>query len=255
MRISKVAYSSFVYLFFYIPISIVVIFSFNKAKHSLIWHGFTTDWYKELFQDASIFNAALHSITIGVLAASTATIIGTIAAVNLFRYNFFGKKLLHGLLFVLVVLPEIVMGIALLILYTVLNVPLGFWSLLFAHITLCVPFIAVPVYSRIVTLNRNIIEAAKDLGANDFTIFMKVIIPLLFPAIISGWLLGFTLSLDDVIISYFVTGPDYEILPLKIYSMVRMGVKPEVNALCTILLMATLVIIVVSQLVIREKHD
>lgn len=251
----KVFYLLLVFLFFYIPISVVVIFSFNNSEHSLLWHGFTTVWYQDLWQDNTIITALLHSITIGVLSSSIATVIGTLAAVSLFRYIFCGKKLLHGLLFVLIVSPDIVMGISLLILYSTIHIPLGFWSLLLAHITFCIPFIAITVYSRATTLNKNIFEAARDLGANDFTIFMKITIPLLLPAILAGWLLGFTLSLDDVMISYFVTGPNYEILPLTIYSMVRMGVKPEVNALCSIMLLTTLIIVIFSQLLIFRKNE
>lgn len=250
---SQPTYAFLVYLFLYFPIGIVVLFSFNNAVHSQLWHGFTWHWYKTLFHDSEIFTVALHSLTIGVLAASTATFLGTIAAVNLFRYRFHGKNFIHGLLFILIISPDIVMGIALLILYNFLSIPLGFWSLLLAHITFCLPFVAVTVYSRISTLNKNIIEAARDLGANDFAIFRKILIPLLAPAIIAGWLLSFTLSLDDVIISYFVSGASYEILPLKIYSLIKVGVKPEINALCSIMLCITLAVVIISQLALRKK--
>jgi spermidine/putrescine transport system permease protein len=135
-----------------------------------------------------------------------------------------------------------------------LHIPLGFWTLLLAHITLCVPFVTITIYSRIVTLNADIFDAAKDLGATDFSVFIKIIVPLLFPAILAGWLLSFTLSLDDVITSYFVTGPNYEILPLRIYSMVKLGIKPEINALCTILLGVTLILITAAQLALRKKQ-
>jgi spermidine/putrescine transport system permease protein len=151
-------------------------------------------------------------------------------------------------------LPEIVMGISLLLLYSLLQIPLGFWSLLLAHTALCMPFVAVTVYSRITTLDRTIFEAAKDLGATDITIFSKIVIPLLLPGIIAGWLLSFTLSMDDVITSYFVSGPNYEILPLRIYSMVKLGVKPEINALCTILFLLTLLLVIASQIALRKKR-
>ncbi|MCK4608692.1 MAG: spermidine/putrescine ABC transporter permease PotC [Gammaproteobacteria bacterium] len=251
---TKSIYTTLIYLFIYIPIFIVIIFSFNNASRSLLWHGFTFHWYKILWHDSAIFTVVMHSLTIGIIAASIATIIGTLTAVNLFRYKFCGKQLLHGLLFILIVTPDIVMGISLLILYNVLKVPLGFWSLLLAHITFCIPFVAVTVYSRVITLDKSIFEAARDLGANDLTIFGKIVIPLLLPAILAGWLLSFTLSLDDVIISYFVSGPGYEILPLKIYSMVRMGIKPEINALCTIMLILTFGIVIISQLAFRKKQ-
>lgn len=253
-RLTKYIYPTFIYLFFYLPITVVIVLSFNQAHRSLIWKGFTFDWYVDLFHDIDLLTVAMHSLVIGILAATLATILGTIASVSLFRYRFFGKKLLNGLIFALILLPEIVMGISLLLLYTILHIPLGFWTLLLAHITLCVPFVTITIYSRIVTVNKNIFDAARDLGASDFSIFIKIIIPLLFPAILAGWLLSFTLSLDDVITSYFVTGPNFEILPLKIYSMVKLGLKPEINALCTILLGVTLLLVTAAQLALRKKQ-
>jgi spermidine/putrescine transport system permease protein len=180
--------------------------------------------------------------------------LGTLTAVSLYRYRFKGKKLLHGMIFVMIVSPDIVMAISLLILFSTLKAPLGFWTLLLSHVTFCMPFVAVTVYSRIAGLDKNIFEAAKDLGASDFTILLRVIIPLLWPAILAGWLLSFTLSLDDVIISFFVTGPDFDILPLKIFSMVKLGVKPEINALCSVMFALTLLIVLIAQLVLRKKQ-
>lgn len=254
-KFCKYLYSVCVYIFLYLPIAIVIIFSFNNASHSLVWQGFTFKWYTVLFHNSVLLRVASHSFLLGILAATTATTIGTLAAVSLFRYRFFGKKILHALIFILILSPEIVMAISLLLLYSFLKIPLGFWTLLLAHITLCIPFVAVVVYARVTTLDTDIFEAAMDLGATDFTIFRKIIIPLLSPAIISGWLLSFTLSLDDVIISYFVTGPTFDILPLKIYSMVRLGIKPEVNALCTLLLAFTLLIVIITyQSVYKQKE-
>jgi spermidine/putrescine transport system permease protein len=252
-KTSSSIYLSLVYLFLYLPILVVVIYSFNDAKHSLVWHGFTLNWYRHLAQDHSIWVVAWHSLVIGILAATIGSFLGTLAATSLYRYKFYGKRLLYGLIFILIVSPDIVMAISLLMLYSALKLPLGFWSLLLAHITLCMPFITIIVYSRITSLNKYIFEAAKDLGANDAIIFFRILIPLLWPGILAGWLIGFTLSLDDVIISYFVTGPSFQILPLKIYSMVRMGVKPEINALSTILLLITLLFVLGSQLILRKK--
>ncbi len=252
-KFTKYFYTICVYFFLYLPIAIVIVFSFNNAKHSLVWQGFTFKWYASLFNDSAMLRVAWHSLILGVLAATIATIIGTLAAVSLFRYRFFGKKILHGLIFILILTPEIVTAISLLLLYSFLKIPLGFWTLLLAHTALCVPFVAVTVYSRITTLDTDIFEAAMDLGATDFTIFRKIIIPLLLPAIASGWLLSFTLSLDDVIISYFVSGPSFDILPLKIYSMVRLGVKPEVNALCTLMLAFTLFAVITTYQSIFKK--
>jgi len=254
-KFGKYFYTSCVYLFLYLPIAVVIVFSFNNASHSLVWQGFTFKWYTVLFHNSVLLRVTGHSLLLGILAATTATAIGTLAAVSLFRYRFFGKKILHALIFILILSPEIVMAISLLLLYSFLKIPLGFWTLLFAHITLCIPFVAVTVYARATTLDTDIFEAAMDLGATDFTIFRKIIVPLLAPAIISGWLLSFTLSLDDVMISYFVTGPTFDILPLKIYSMVRLGIKPEVNALCTLLLAFTLLVVMISYQSIYKKKN
>ena len=246
-------YLSMIYIFFYFPILILIIYSFNNSAYSMVWHGFSFQWYKELVHDTDIQVIALHSLIVGVLAASIATTIGTLASVALYRYKFYGKHLLRTLIFILIVSPDIVMGIALLILFSSLKVSLGFWTLLLSHITFCIPFVVVTVYSRMVGFDRNIFEAARDLGASDFHIFRKIFVPMLLPAIIAGWLLSFTLSLDDVIISYFVTGPDFQILPLQIFSMVRLGVTPEVNALCSAMFILTLIIVFSAQLALRKK--
>jgi spermidine/putrescine transport system permease protein len=253
-QLLRKGYVTLVYAFLYFPIAVIVAYSFNNSTFSLVWHGFTFDWYRQLWQDTGLQLVALHSLLVGVLAASFASLLGTLAAVALFYYRFFGKQLLHGLIFVLIISPEITMAVSLLLLYTLIKLPLGFWSVLLAHITFCTPFVAVIIYSRVSVLNKSIFEAAKDLGAGDFTTFRRIMIPLLWPAILAGWLLSFTLSIDDVIISYFVTGPDFQILPLTIFSLVRLGIKPEINALCTVILGITLLIAIGSQLALGKKQ-
>jgi spermidine/putrescine transport system permease protein len=247
------SYLTGIYLFFYIPIIVLIVYSFNDAQYSLVWHGFSMRWYHELFQDGDLWIAVLHSLVLGFAAATIAMCIGGLMAISLFRYSFFGRRLLNGLIFILILSPDIVMGISLLILFSLLQVTLGFWSLLLAHITFCIPFVVVTVNSRIVSFDQYIFEAAKDLGATDTIILTRIILPLLWPALFAGWLMSFTLSIDDVIISYFVAGPDFEILPLKIYSMVRLGVKPEINALCTVTFCLTLLLILISQFALRKK--
>ena len=249
----KKAYLSLVYLFFYIPIFILIVYSFNNTQYSLLWHGFTWRWYTELFTDNDLWVATWHSFTLGLTAATTATLIGMLAAVSLYRYRFVGRNFLNGLVFILILSPEIVMGVSLLILFTLLKLDLGFLSLILAHISFCIPFVIVTIYSRLISFDKNIFEAAKDLGATDWVIFMRIILPLLWPALFAGWLLSFTLSLDDVIISYFVSGSEYEILPLRIYAMVRSGIKPEINALCSVLFCITMLFVVLSQLALRKK--
>lgn len=248
------SYLGLIYLFFYLPIIVLIVYSFNDAQYSLLWHGFTWRWYGELFSDSDLWLATWHSFFLGITAATIATSIGMLAAVVLYRYRFFGRRFLNGLVFILILSPEIVMGSALLILFTVVQMPLGFTSLLLAHVSFCLPFVIVTTYSRLVSFDKNIFEAAKDLGATDSVIFMRIILPLLWPALFASWLLSFTLSLDDVIISYFVAGPEFQILPLQIYSMVRSGIKPEINALCTVLFTVTLTFIVLSQLALKKKN-
>jgi spermidine/putrescine transport system permease protein len=172
----------------------------------------------------------------------------------MYRYRFAGRGFLYGLIFILILSPEIVTGAALLILFTLIKMDLGFFTLLLSHTSFCIPFVIVTSYGRLVSFDKNIFEAAKDLGATDTAIFRRIIIPMLWPALAAGWLMSFTLSLDDVIISYFVAGPEYDILPLRIYSMVRLGVKPEINALCSVLFLVTLTLIVLAQLALKKKN-
>jgi spermidine/putrescine transport system permease protein len=247
------SYLGLIYLFFYIPIIILIVYSFNNTQYSLLWHGFTWRWYAELFSDSDLWISTWHSFFLGIASATASAFVGLLAAVSLYRYRFTGRSFLNGLVFILILSPEIVTGASLLILFTFLHLELGFISLLLAHVSFCIPFVIVTIYSRLVSFDKNIFEAAKDLGANDYVIFVRIILPLLWPAIFAGWLLSFTLSLDDVIISYFVAGPEFQILPLQIYSMVRSGIKPEINALCSVLFCLTLTLIVLSQLALRKK--
>lgn len=248
------SYLTSIYVFLYIPIIILIIYSFNNTQYSLLWHGFTLHWYQELFTDNDLWLAAGHSLLLGVSAATLSTAIGMLVAVSLYRYKFIGRQLANSLVFILILSPEIVMGAALLILFSTLQIKLGFFSLLFSHISFCIPFVIVTVYSRLLTLDHHLFEAAKDLGATEWIIFYHIISPLLWPALFAAWLLSFTLSLDDVIISYFVAGPEFQILPLKIYSMVKAGIKPEINALCTVLFSVTLILVVLSQLALKKKN-
>jgi spermidine/putrescine transport system permease protein len=244
---------SVVYLFLYLPIIVLIANSFNANKFGIKWGGFTTKWYHALMNNDSLMQAAWHSISVAVFSATAATIIGSLTAVALFRYQFRGKNMVNGMLFVVMMSPDIVMAISLLALFLVLGAKLGFMTLLIAHITFCLPFVVVTVFSRLNGFDVKMLEAAKDLGASEWVILKKIILPLAKPAVAAGWLLSFTLSLDDVIISSFVTGPTYEILPLKIYSMVKVGISPEVNALATVMLVVSLVLVVTSQLLAKEK--
>lgn len=245
----------FVYAFLYIPIIILVTNSFNASRFGYGWSGFTLDWYTELFNNSGLMQAAWHSVTVAFFAASFAAIIGSLTAIALFRYRFYGKGFVNGMLFIVMMSPDIVMAISLLALFMMIGISLGFWSLIIAHITFCLPYVVVTVFSRLNGFDSRMLEAARDLGASEFVIVKKIILPLALPAVISGWLLSFTLSLDDVIVSNFVTGPNYEVLPLKIFSLVKSGAKPDVNALATILLVVSLILVVTSQLVLRPKKS
>ena len=242
-----------VYAFLYLPIIVLIVNSFNASKYGMKWGGFTTQWYQALIHNDSLVQAAWHSLNVAIFSATAATVIGSLTAVALFRYSFKGKTLVNGLLFVVMMSPDIVMAISLLALFLFLGAQLGFFTLLVAHITFCLPFVVVTVYSRLNGFDVKILEAAKDLGASEWVILKQIILALAKPAVAGGWLLSFTLSLDDVIISSFVTGPTYEILPLKIYSMVKVGISPEVNALATIMLIMSLILVVISQLLVRQK--
>ncbi|CSC21538.1 PotC [Vibrio cholerae] len=252
-RSIRFSFMSLVYLFLYLPIIVLIANSFNENKFGIKWGGFTTKWYHALMNNDSLMQAAWHSINVAVFSATAATLIGSLTAVALFRYQFKGKKVVSGMLFVVMMSPDIVMAISLLALFLVMGAKLGFFTLLIAHITFCLPFVVVTVYTRLNGFDVKMLEAAKDLGAGEWVILKKITLPLAKPAVAAGWLLSFTLSLDDVIISSFVTGPTYEILPLKIYSMVKVGISPEVNALATVMLVVSLVLVVASQLLAREK--
>ncbi|EGQ9108260.1 spermidine/putrescine ABC transporter permease PotC [Vibrio cholerae] len=252
-RSIRFSFMSLVYLFLYLPIIVLIANSFNENKFGIKWGGFTTKWYHALMNNDSLMQAAWHSINVAVFSATAATLIGSLTAVALFRYQFKGKKVVSGMLFVVMMSPDIVMAISLLALFLVMGAKLGFFTLLIAHITFCLPFVVVTVYTRLNGFDVKMLEAAKDLGAGEWVILKKIILPLAKPAVAAGWLLSFTLSLDDVIISSFVTGPTYEILPLKIYSMVKVGISPEVNALATVMLVVSLILVVASQLLAREK--
>jgi spermidine/putrescine transport system permease protein len=249
----KLLYLLLVYGFLYLPMALLIAYSFNASKYGIRWEGATLDWYRNLASDPGLINAGLNSLLVASLAATLAGLLGTLGAIGLYRYRFRGRNLLHGLLFVTLMSPDIIMAVSLLVLFIILRVRLGFWTLLLSHTTFCLPFVAVTVLSRLKGFDQRIIEAARDLGAGEWQVIRHVVLPLVAPAVGAGWLLSFTLSLDDVVVSFFVTGPTFEVLPLRIYSMVRLGVKPEVNALATLLFMLSLLIVSLSQVLLRKN--
>jgi len=253
MKYIKAAYAGLVYLFLYLPLGVMALYSFNASKYSLSWQGFTLKWYGKLLENTTLIDAALRSMTIAVVSATVACIIGTLAAFMLHQYRFKGRRAMFSGVFVMMMSPDIVIAISLLVLFLSAGLTLGFWTLLMGHITLCVPFVTATVYSRFRGFDRSVVEAARDLGASEYQLFRRVVIPMAMPGLAAGWLLSFTLSLDDVIISFFTTGPTYEVLPLRIYSMVRLGIKPDVNALSVIMIAITVVAVILSRRLLKEK--
>ena len=243
-----------VYAYLYIPIIILVTNSFNEDRYGLSWKGFSWNWYERLFNNDTLIQAAFHSVTIAFFAATLATVVGGLTAIALYRYRFRGKQAVSGMLFIVMMSPDIVMAVSLLALFMVVGISLGFWSLLLAHVTFCLPYVTVTIFSRLNGFDARMLEAAKDLGASEVTILRKIILPLALPAVVSGWLLSFTISLDDVVVSSFVSGVSYEILPLRIFSLVKTGVTPEVNALATIMIVLSLGLVILSQLVTRKNN-
>lgn len=236
--------------FLYLPILLVIIFSFNASRLVTVWGGWSLHWYETLFSNPSYLEAALFSLRIGALAATLATVIGTIGALALTRLGRFpGRRVFGGLMLAPMVIPEVILGVSLLLLFVALDVERGLVTVTLAHATFGAAFVLVIVQSRLVTLNPDLEAAARDLGAGPVRAFLLVTVPSLIPALAAGWLLAFTLSVDDVVIASFVNGPGATTLPIKVYSAVRLGISPEINAISTIMIaIVTLLVIGASLL-------
>ena len=238
--------------FLYLPIVILVIYSFNASRLVTVWGGWSLRWYGEFFNDRAMLDAAWMSLRVAAVSATLATALGTLAAVALSRAERFrGRALFSGMLYAPLVMPEVITGLSLLLLFVALNAERGFWTVTIAHTTLTMCFVTVAVQSRLARLDRSLEEAAMDLGCDPLRAFLAVTLPLIFPAIAAGWMLAFTLSLDDVVIASFTTGPGSATLPIRIYSEVRLGVKPQINAICTLVLGVITVVIVAASLVTK----
>ncbi|MBO0345788.1 ABC transporter permease [Roseibium limicola] len=222
--------------FLYLPIVLLVIFSFNESRLVTVWGGFSTKWYGELFHNKQLLDAGKVTLQVAFLSASIATVLGTMAALVLSRSGRFpGRTIFSGMIFAPLVMPEVILGLSMLLLFVAIDQSRGFWTIIIAHTTFCMCYVAVVVQSRLVGFDRSIEEAAEDLGCPPFKTFFLITLPGILPAVIAGWMLAFTLSLDDLVIASFTTGPGATTLPMKIYSQVRLGVTPEINAVCTIL--------------------
>lgn len=232
--------------FLYVPIILLVIYSFNESRLVTVWAGFSTKWYGELMQNEGIVNAAVITIKVALLASTLATILGTMAGFSMARFGSFrGRTLFNGMIYAPLVMPEVITGLSLLLMFVAISFNRGMWTITLAHTTFSMCYVAVVIQSRLTSFDRSIEEAAMDLGCTPLKTFFVITLPIIMPAVVSGWLLSFTLSLDDLVIASFTTGPGATTLPMKIYSMVRLGVTPEINAVSTIMvgLVATGVVI------------
>ncbi|HLJ01024.1 MAG TPA: ABC transporter permease [Bradyrhizobium sp.] len=235
--------------FLYLPIAILIIYSFNASRLVTVWGGWSLRWYSEFFNDQAMLDAAWMSLRVGATSATLATLLGTLAAVALSRgAGFKGRTLFSGMLYAPLVMPEVITGLSLLLLFVAFNAERGFWTVVIAHTTLTMCFVSVVVQARLVAIDKSLEEAAMDLGCDSLHAFLSVTLPLILPSVMAGWMLAFTLSLDDLVIASFTTGPGSATLPIRIYSEVRLGVKPEINAICTLAVALIALVIVVASL-------
>jgi putrescine transport system permease protein len=240
--------------FLYLPIAILVINSFNASRLVTVWGGWSTRWYAELLNDSAMLDAAWVSLRIAFLSATAATVLGTLAAVALVRGGRFrGRVVFSGLVYAPLVMPEVITGLSLLLLFVAMNFDRGFWTVMLAHTTLTMCFVTIVVQSRLLGFDRSLEEAAMDLGAPPLRTFLTVTLPLISPAVAAGWMLAFVLSLDDLVIASFTTGPGATTLPIRIYSEVRLGVKPQINAICTIMIALVALGVTVASLAAKRS--
>ena len=244
-----------VFAFLYIPILLLVVYSFNDSRLNLQWVGFTTKWYGLLFQNDVLIRAFQNSLIVAFATTALSVFIGTTAAWLLYRYKFPAQQALGLLIFIPMVMPEVLMGVSLLVLFVNIGLPLGYTTLIIAHTTFCFPFVLVGVQARLQGLDPALEEAALDLGATPLKAFRLVIVPYLMPAIVAGALMAFTLSFDEYIVTIFTSGADSQTLPLKVYGMVRVGLNPQLNALSALFIGATALLVVASQIFSRKQSS
>jgi len=242
-------YTFFAYLYIYIPIIILIVFSFNTMRLNIRWEGFTLSWYSVLFHDQDIIRATRNTLIIALISTLVATVIGTLAALAMQRYRFPGYAASETLMYIPIIIPEVVMGISLLAFFVLIHLTLGLFTITLAHIAFNIPFVALVVRARLHGYDNAIDEAAMDLGANEIMTFWRVTLPTILPGVLSGAMLALTLSLDDYVITYFTAGPGSTTLPLRVFSMVRFMVTPEVNALSTLWVLTVFIVLFIGQIV------
>jgi spermidine/putrescine transport system permease protein len=246
-------FAGLVYLFLHLPILVLIIFSFNDSKFSVDWRGFTLQWYHRLLERPDILRGLKVSLIVGISATVISAVLGTLIALALARHKFRGRRAFEGFLYIPIVTPEIVVGISLLILFALIKFPLGVTTITIAHVAFCISFVVVVVLARIEGMDQNLEEAALILGADEVTTFWKVTVPQLWPGILAGALLAFTMSFDDFVITSFVSGSGSSTLPIVVYGMVRKNVEPSINAISTIILLGTAVLIYVADRLVRAR--
>lgn len=243
------------FVFLYGPILLMMAYSFNASRLATVWGGFSTKWYGELFANKMVIDAALLSLQIAAVSATIATVLGTMAGIALARFGRFrGRLLFSGMIYAPLVMPEVITGLSLLLLFVAFEIDRGFWTIMIAHTTLTLCFVAVVVQARLATFDMSLEEAAMDLGCPPLRTFLTVTLPLIWPAVAAGWMLAFALSLDDLVLASFVTGPGATTLPIRIYSEVRLGVKPQINAVCTIMIAVVALVLIAASLLTRRRQ-
>jgi spermidine/putrescine transport system permease protein len=246
------AWTVAVLVFFYAPIVILIAYSFNSSRLNVLWEGFTLRWYSAIWQDAVLVRSLRNSLIVAAASTVLSVVLGTGGGWLLYRYRFPGVRLINTLVFVPMIIPEVVMGVSLLILFVVIGLELGYWTIIISHVTFCFPFVMVAVQARLTGLDPSLEEAAMDLGATPMRAFLKVIVPYLTPAIVSGALMSFTLSFDELIVTYFTASAGTRTLPLEIFGRVKKGLDPTLNAISTVFILATVGLVVATELLNRR---
>ena len=245
----SVFYACLVYLFLYLPIFVVIVFSFNTSEMNITFQGFTVEWYGRMLENRQLMQSFFNTVIVAFWSTIISVVIGTLCALGLYKFEFKLKNLISSSLYIPIVIPELVFAIALLIFFSSINVNMNMVTLIIAHVTFSMPFVVITVRARLAGFDKSIEEAARDLGANEFRTFFRVTLPMISPGVISGGMLALTMSLDDVVVSFFTAGPESQTLPLKILGMVRKGVSPDVNALSTLMILGTIVILLTATLI------
>jgi spermidine/putrescine transport system permease protein len=246
------AWTGLVLLFFYLPIAILILFSFNESRLNVVWTGFTTQWYAALWHDTLLVRAMKNSLVVATATTAVSVVLGTAGAWLLYRYRYRAASMLETLVFLPMIVPEVILGVSLLILFVVVGIQLGYTTIVISHVTFCFPFVMASVQARLSGLDPALEEAALDLGATPVQAFVKVLIPYLMPAIVSGALMSFTLSLDELIVTYFTASAGTRTLPLEIFGRVKKGLDPSLNAISTVFIVATVLAVIATEALRRR---